>query len=55
MTYQQEIAALLERIRSAATDCEGWRASGVEEKYIEAFDMVQALQKQLVTLLQRPR
>ena len=47
MTRADEIAALELRIRQEQEKRDVWRATGSQEKYIEAFDMVTALELQL--------
>lgn len=42
-----DIARLLERTSAAILDCQTWRATGLTEKYVEAYDLVEALQLQL--------
>lgn len=50
MTFQEEIAALRARIRKAESERDVWRASGRQEKYLEAYLMVDALELQLERL-----
>ena len=52
LNQQKEIAAMQERIARAATERDTWRASGMEEKYLEACSMVEALELQLDGLRQ---
>lgn len=47
MTNDEEIATLEERIAKAVIDCEAWRRTGLSESYMEAYDLVEALQLQL--------
>jgi hypothetical protein len=47
VTFQEEIAALRARIRKAESERDVWRASGRQEKYLEAYLMVDALELQL--------
>jgi hypothetical protein len=47
LDQQKDIAAMEERIARAATERDTWRASGMEEKYLEACSMVDALELQL--------
>ena len=47
MTLQENIAALQSRIVRAEATCDTWRASGMQEKYLEAYCMVEALELQL--------
>ena len=47
LNQQKDIAAMQERIARAATERDTWRASGMEEKYLEACSMVDALELQL--------
>jgi uncharacterized small protein (DUF1192 family) len=52
MTLQERIAAMQERIVKAESERDRWRASGMQEKYLEAYSMVEALGLQL-DLLQK--
>lgn len=52
MTLQERIAATQHRIVKAESERDGWRASGMQEKYLEAYSMVEALELQL-DLLQK--
>ena len=54
MNTNEEISALEERISFAVRACEGWRKTGFGEKYIEAYDLVEALQLQLRRRLRLP-
>lgn len=47
MTFQQEVDALRSRIAKAEFERNAWRAAGPQEKYIEAYFMVEALESQL--------
>jgi hypothetical protein len=47
MTLQQEITAMQERIAKAEAERDGWRSSSMQEKYLEAYSMVEALELQL--------
>lgn len=47
MTFrEQEMAALQARITKARAECEVWRASGMQDKYIEAWSLIDALELQ---------
>lgn len=50
MTLQQEITAMRGRIAKAEAERDGWRTSGMQEKYLEAYSMVEALGLQLERL-----
>jgi hypothetical protein len=52
MTLGDEIAALQVRIARASADGDAWRASGRQEKYLEAVCTAEALELQ-VELLRR--
>jgi hypothetical protein len=41
------ILLLRQRIACAAIECETWRRTGLTEKYIESYDLVEALQADL--------
>ena len=47
MTFQQEIDALRSRVAKAESERDAWRAAGPQEKYFEAYFMVEALESQL--------
>ena len=55
MDLQGEIAAIKVRIARAESERETWRASGIQEKYLEACSMVEALGLQLDLLRQAAR
>ena len=54
MTFQEDIAAIKERIAKAESDCETWRAAGEGEKYLEAYFLAEALELQLENRLRQP-
>ena len=47
MSVQEDIAALQVRIARAESERDSWRVSGMQEKYLEAYSMVEALELQL--------
>ena len=47
MTLRQEITALQERIARAQAERDGWRGTGMREKYLEAYSTVEALELEL--------
>lgn len=47
MTFKDEIDAIKIRIAKAESERDAWRLAGLEEKYIEAYSMVEALELQL--------
>ena len=47
MMFQQEIDELRSRIVKAESERDAWRAAGPQEKYFEAYFMVEALELQL--------
>jgi hypothetical protein len=53
MTYQEDIATLKLRIAKSESERDAWRAAGREEKYLESYFMVEALELQLVARLVR--
>ncbi|HEU0203510.1 MAG TPA: hypothetical protein VFR86_24125 [Burkholderiaceae bacterium] len=55
MTPQEDIHTLENRIARAETARDAWRAAGQEEKYLEAYFMVEALELQLNERLRQPR
>ena len=52
LNQQKDIAAMQERIARAAVERDTWQASGMQEKYLEAYSMVEALELQLDGLRQ---
>jgi hypothetical protein len=54
MSFDQDIANIRERIARAEFDRDHWRTSGRQEKYLEAYSMVEALELEL-DLLRRDR
>lgn len=54
METEEGISTLEQRISNAVADCQAWRSTGRVEKYIEAYDMVEALQLQLRMRLRPP-
>ena len=53
MTFQEDIAAFTQRIAQAEAERDGWRAAGPQEKYLEAYLRVEALEQQLDERLRR--
>ena len=54
-TLREKIAALRLRIGDAESQRDGWRAAGSQEKYLEAYSLVEALEMQLSSLEQSTR
>lgn len=52
MTLQEEIAELQARIAKAESERDTWRTSGMQDKYLEAYSLVEALALQLERLRQ---
>ena len=50
MTLQEEIALVKARIAAAHAERDSLRATGLEEKYVEAYARVEALEHELVRL-----
>jgi hypothetical protein len=55
MSFQEDIAALQVRIAKAESKRDNWRVSGMQEKCLEAYSMVEALELQLDLLRQAAR
>lgn len=55
MSVQEDIAALQVRVARAEAERDSWRVSGMQEKYLEAYSMVEALELQLDFLRQAAR
>lgn len=53
MTLKEEITALTDRIAKAESERDSWRSSGKQEKYLEAYAQVEALELQLDRLRQQ--
>lgn len=47
LDQQKDIAAMQDRIARAEAERDTWRATGTQEKYLEACSMVDALELQL--------
>ena len=54
-TLREKIADLRLRISGAESRRDGWRAAGNQEKYLEAYSLVEALEVQLSSLEQSTR
>ena len=54
MSSREDIAALQVRIAKAESERDSWRGSGRQEKYLEAYSMVEALELQLDWLRKTP-
>jgi hypothetical protein len=52
MTLHEEISALRARIAKAQSERDTWRTSGMQEKYLEAYSLVEALEVDLERLRQ---
>ena len=52
MTLKEEFAALTGRIAKARLDLAVWKSAGTQEKYLEAYSLVDALELQLDQLRQ---
>jgi len=52
MTLKEEFAALTGRIAKARLDLAVWKSAGTQEKYLEAYSLVDALELQLEQLRQ---
>jgi hypothetical protein len=55
MTFDQKISVIKTRIARAESERDIWRASGKEEKHLEAYFLVEALELQLERLRQAVR
>lgn len=53
MTLQEDITAINDRIARAESARNAWRAAGREEKYLEAYFLVEALEAQLAERLRQ--
>jgi hypothetical protein len=47
MSSREDIAAIQARISKAESERDGWQVCGRQEKYLEAYSMVEALELQL--------
>jgi hypothetical protein len=52
MTLREEISALRARIAKAQSDRDTWRTTGMQEKYLEAYSLVEVLEVDLERLRQ---
>jgi len=53
MTFQEDVGSFMQRIAQAEAEREGWRLAGHEEKYLEAYFRVEALERQLDELCRK--
>ena len=53
MNVQEDIDSIQRRLAQAESDCNGWRMANLQEKYLEACSMVEALECQLQALLKQ--
>ena len=53
MTFEEDIDSFNDRIAKAKSERDAWRIAGREEKYLEAYFMVEALELQLDERLRR--
>jgi len=53
MTFQEDIASFKDRLARSESERHAWRLAGREEKYLEAYFMVEALELQLDERLRR--
>jgi hypothetical protein len=53
MTFQEDVGSFMKRIVQAEAEREGWRLAGHEEKYLEAYFRVEALERQLDELCRK--
>jgi hypothetical protein len=53
MTFQEDIESFKARIAKAESERDVWRVAGPEEKYLEAYFLVEALESQLDERLRR--
>jgi hypothetical protein len=52
MNFPEKLATLRARIAKAESDRDTWRTSGMQDKYLEAYSMVEALELQVDRLRQ---
>ena len=55
MTIQQDIDSLKGRISKAEYERDAWRGAGLQEQYLAAYVLVEALEIQLWEKLRTPR
>jgi hypothetical protein len=55
VTFQEDIDELKSRVAKAESARETWRLAGEQEKYLEAYFMVEALELQLDQRIRQPR
>ena len=53
MTLQEDIEVIKERIAKSESARDAWQAAGLKERYLEAYFMVEALERQLDERLRR--
>ena len=54
MSSREDVVAMQVRIAKAESERDSWRASGRQEKYLEAYSLVEALELQLDRLRKAP-
>ena len=55
MTLLEDVDALKTRLARVLSERDAWRAAGLQEKYLEAYSMVEALELQLERRLRQPK
>jgi hypothetical protein len=55
MTYREDIDLLAQRIRKAEADRDAWKASGAQERYLEAYFQVDSLENEMFERMRRER
>ena len=55
MSYQDDIAALTSRLRKAEAELQVWRAAGMQERYLEAYFLVDSLETEMLERMRRER
>jgi hypothetical protein len=55
MTTPEDVDVLKTRLARALSERDTWRAAGLQEQYLEAYSMVEALELQLKERLRQPK
>ena len=55
MTFQEDIDSINKRLAKAESDRDTWKGAGEQEKYLAAYFLAEALERQLDELLRQKR
>ncbi|MBL0726465.1 hypothetical protein [Piscinibacter sp. HJYY11] len=55
MSYREDLASIAQRLRRAELDLAAWKASGIHERYMEAYFHVESLETEMLERMRRQR